>query len=107
MRICAVYGKTGRIVLWKSYRDPRISRTGVIDARRFGARTNRVDNVRVSPMAILKDSDTRVLVQLEVGPAGAAGSRTLRIADTGAPARRGHDFISAMRRVEEEVYGTV
>ncbi len=56
-------------------------------------------------MAILIDSDTRVVVQLELGPAGTAGSRTLRIPDTGAPARRAHDFISAMRRVEEEVYG--
>ena len=56
-------------------------------------------------MAILIDSDTRVLVQLEVGPAGPAGSRTLRISDAGAPTRRATDFISAMRRVEEEVYG--
>ncbi len=73
--------------------------------RRFGARINRVDKARVSPMAILIDSDTRVVVQLEIGPAGAAGSRTLRISDTGAPARRVHDFVSAMRRVEQEVYG--
>ncbi len=61
-------------------------------------------------MAILIDSDSRVVVQLELGPAGTAGSRTLRISDAGAsdagaPARRVHDFVSAMRRVEEEVYG--
>jgi len=56
-------------------------------------------------MAILIDSDTRVVVQLELGPAGTAGSRTLRISDSTAPARRAHDFVSAMRRVEEEVYG--
>ncbi len=56
-------------------------------------------------MAILIDSDTRVVVQLELGPADATGGRTLRIAESGAPARRAHDFVSAMRRVEEEVYG--
>jgi len=55
--------------------------------RRFGARINRVDKARVSPMAILIDSDTRVVVQLELGPAGTAGSRTLRISDITAPAR--------------------
>ena len=56
-------------------------------------------------MAILIDSDTRVVVQLELGPAGPAGSRTLRISDITAPPRRATDFASAMRRVEEEVYG--
>ncbi len=73
--------------------------------RRFGARINRVEHVSVSAMAILIDSDTRVVLQLELGPAGAARGRTLRISDAGAPARRATDFVSAMRRVEEEVYG--
>ena len=73
--------------------------------RRFGARINRVDHMGVQTMAILIDSDTRVVVQLELGPAGTAGSRTLRISDITAPARRATDFVSAMRRVEEEVYG--
>ena len=57
-------------------------------------------------MAIVIDSDTRVVVQLEIGPADTTGSRTLRISDSTAPARRATDFISAMRQVEEEVYDT-
>ena len=56
-------------------------------------------------MAILIDSDTRVVVQLELGPADTTNGRTLRISDSAKPARRATDFISAMRRVEEEVYG--